>query len=79
LDLLSLGLPVLQGVTGRYDLTEIERNIARRLPGALPVLNEYLPRLDLVIVPVPFVKELGPFRGAERLPDQVAGSRGFPG
>ncbi len=32
LDILSLGLPVLRGVTGRYDLTEIERNITRKLP-----------------------------------------------
>jgi putative PIN family toxin of toxin-antitoxin system len=64
LDLLSLRLPVLQGVTGRYNLTEIERNIARRLPEALPVLNEYLPKLDFEIVPVPFPEELAPFRGA---------------
>jgi putative PIN family toxin of toxin-antitoxin system len=64
LDLLSLGLPMLQGVTGRYNLTEIERNIARRLPEALSVFNEYLPRLDLVFVPVPFVEETESFRGA---------------
>jgi predicted nucleic acid-binding protein len=64
LDLLSLVLPVLQGVTGRFNLTEIERNIARRFPAALLVLDEYLPRLDLEIVPVPFLDELEPFRGA---------------
>jgi predicted nucleic acid-binding protein len=64
LDLLSLGLPMLQGVTGRFNLTEIGRNIARRFPAALLVLDEYLPRLDLEIVPVPFLDELEPFRGA---------------
>jgi predicted nucleic acid-binding protein len=63
LDLLSIGLPILQGVTGRYNLGEIERNIARRLPEALPVFSEYLPKLDLEIVPVPFPEELEPFRG----------------
>jgi len=64
LDLLSLGLPILQGVTGRFNLTEIERNIARKFPAALLVLDEYLPRLDLEIVPVPFLDELEPSRGA---------------
>ncbi len=63
LDILSLGLPVIGGVTGRYNLTEIERNIARLLPEALPVLDEYLPKLDLEIVPAPFVREMEPFRG----------------
>jgi predicted nucleic acid-binding protein len=51
-------------VTGRFNLTEIGRNIARRFPAALLVLDEYLPRLDLEIVPVPFLDELEPFRGA---------------
>jgi predicted nucleic acid-binding protein len=64
LDLLSLGLPLIQGVTGRYNLTEIERNIARKLPAALLVLDEYLPKMELEIVPVPFFDELEPFRGA---------------
>lgn len=63
LDLLCLNLPVLQGVTGRFNLTEIERNIVKRVPAALMVFNEYLPRLDLEIVPVPFLEELEPFRG----------------
>ena len=64
LDLLCLDLPVFQGVTGRFNLTEIERNIAKKAPGALTVLDEYLPRLGLEIVPVPFFDELEPFRGA---------------
>jgi predicted nucleic acid-binding protein len=64
LDLLSLGVPMIQGVTGRFNLTEIERNIARKLPAALMVFDEYLPKLDLEIVPVPFREELEPFQGA---------------
>jgi predicted nucleic acid-binding protein len=63
LDVLSLGLPSIQGVTGRFNLTEIERNIARRLPEALPVFNEYLPKIDFDIVPVPFPDELKPYAG----------------
>ena len=53
LDLLTLDLPVLAGLTGRFDLLEVERNIERKLPGALSVWREYLPKLDLEVVPVP--------------------------
>jgi len=63
LDILSLGLPVLRGVTGRYNLTEIERNIARKFPAARSVLNECLPRMNLEIVFLPFLDEMEPFRG----------------
>jgi predicted nucleic acid-binding protein len=37
LDLLSVRFPVLKGMTGRYNLQEIERNLARKLPRAIPV------------------------------------------
>ena len=63
LDILSLGLPVLRGVTGRYNLTEIERNVARKLPAARSVLNECVPRMNLEIVFLPFSDEMEPFRG----------------
>ncbi len=53
LDLLTLGLPVLTGLTGRFNVLEIERNIERKLPRALSVWREYLPKLDLEVVPVP--------------------------
>jgi predicted nucleic acid-binding protein len=64
LDILSLGLPVLRGVTGRYNLAEIERNVAKKLPAARSVLNECLPRMNLEIVFLPFSDEIGPFHGA---------------
>ena len=63
LDILSLGLPVLRGVTGRYNLNEIERTIARKLPAARTVFNECLPRMNLEIVFLPFSDEMEPFRG----------------
>lgn len=63
LDILSLGLPSIQGVTGRFNLTEIERNIARKIPAALTIFNDCLPKLDLEIVPVPFPEELKPYAG----------------
>ena len=63
LDVLGLELPVLRGVTGRYNLTEIERNVAGKLPAARSVLNECLPRMNLEIVFLPFLDEMEPFRG----------------
>lgn len=63
LDILSLGLPVLRGVTGRYNLTEIERDVATKLPAARSVLNECLPRMNLEMVFLPFSDEMEPFRG----------------
>jgi uncharacterized protein len=63
LDLLCLHLPNLQGVTGAYNMMEIERNLARKLPATLPVFREYLPRMDLEIVPLPKCEELRPWFG----------------
>ena len=58
LDVLSLGLPVLRGVTGRYNLAEIERDIAKKLPAARSVLSQCLPRMNLEIVFLPFLDEM---------------------
>jgi predicted nucleic acid-binding protein len=63
LDLLCLHLPNLQGATGAYNMMEIERNLARKLPAALPVFQEYLPRLNLETVPLPKYEELEPWFG----------------
>ena len=53
LDLLSMELPGLAAATGRYNVIEIERNIRRKAPKALPVYQEYFPKLRIEIVPVP--------------------------
>lgn len=53
LDLLSLNLPVLSGVTGEYNIIEIERNLLKKMPGVLPVYKKYLKLLNLEIVPLP--------------------------
>jgi predicted nucleic acid-binding protein len=53
LDILTLSLPGVIGLTGRYNLIEIERNIKKMAPAILPVYDEYLPKLRLEIVPVP--------------------------
>jgi len=53
LDLLSLNLPMLHAVTGRYNIIEIERNLKKKMPTVISVYKEYLPKLNLEIVPMP--------------------------
>jgi len=64
LDILSLDLPVLSGLTGRYNLIEIERNIEKKMPAALPIYRLYLPKLKLEVIPMPSSVDLAPLRGA---------------
>jgi len=63
LDLLSLNLPVLTGLTGRFNLTEIERNLQKKMVDALPVYRLYLPKLKLEIIPLPSPEDLRPLAG----------------
>jgi predicted nucleic acid-binding protein len=58
LDLLCLGLPVLAGMTGRYNIIEIERNIKKKMPEVMPLYHEYLPKLNLEIIPLPPLKDI---------------------
>jgi predicted nucleic acid-binding protein len=53
LDLLTLNLPILAGATGRYNLIEVERNLKKKMPEAMPLYQKYLPRLRLDIVEMP--------------------------
>lgn len=58
LDILSLKLPLLAGITGRYNIIEIERNLTKKLPAAIPIYHEYIPKLNLEIVPLPSSEEV---------------------
>lgn len=58
LDLLSIDLPFLIGLTGRYNVIEIERNLKKKMPGILSVYKEYFPKLNLKIIPLPHKEEL---------------------
>jgi predicted nucleic acid-binding protein len=53
LDLLALDLPVLAGATGRYNLMEVERNLKKKMPEALPLYHNYLPKLGLEVIALP--------------------------
>jgi predicted nucleic acid-binding protein len=63
LDLLSLEVPLLKGLTGRYNLDEIERNLSLRFPSLLPIYREFLPRMHLEVVGVPSYREIEPLLG----------------
>jgi predicted nucleic acid-binding protein len=64
LDLLSLDLPVLTGLTGRFNLTEIERNLEKIMLEALPIYRLSLPKLKLEIMPLASQEDLRPLAGA---------------
>lgn len=63
LDLLSLGLPVISGVTGEYNIIEIERNLSKKMPDVLPVYRKYLKLLKLEIVPLPLSADVNKLSG----------------
>lgn len=53
LDLLTLNLPILAGATELYNLMEVERNLKKKMPAAIPLYHEYLPKLGLEVVALP--------------------------
>lgn len=63
LDILCLGLPVLTGVTGEYNLIEIERNMTKKMPDVLPIYKKYLPLLNLEVIPLPSSGEINKLSG----------------
>jgi len=63
LDLFTLGLPFLQGLTGRYNIIEIERNLNKKLPACIPVYSKYLPQLHLEIISLPTRREVRKYTG----------------
>jgi len=63
LDLLSLRLPFLIGSTGRYNLIEIERNLKNKMPGLFPLFKDYLPKLNLKVIPLPRPEDVRGFSG----------------
>jgi predicted nucleic acid-binding protein len=63
LDLLSIELPFLIGLTGRYNLVEIERNLRKKMPGIVSVYKAYFPKLNLKIIPLPRKEDLKEYFG----------------
>ena len=69
LDLLSLGLPLLRGLTGQYNIIEIERNLNKKLPGCISVYKKYFPKLHLEIIPLPTIIEIKKYAGVTAAKD----------
>ena len=63
LDLLSLKLPSITGLTGEYNLIEIERNLKKKLPSAIPAYKKYLPEINLEIIKLPSKTEVERYSG----------------
>lgn len=63
LDLLSFHFQGMTGVTGAYNLVEVERNLKRKLPRAIPLYQEYLPKLALEVIPLPTRDEIARHHG----------------
>ncbi len=63
LDVLSLRLPFLIGLTGRYNLIEIERNLKNKMPSLLFLYKAYLPKLNLKVIPLPRPEDIRDFSG----------------
>jgi predicted nucleic acid-binding protein len=64
LDLLSLKLSFLSGLTGQYNIAEIERNLEKKAPAIIPVYRKYFPEIKLEIIPLPFSEEIKKFSGS---------------
>jgi len=58
LDIICLRLPAFTAITGQYNMMEIERNLSNKVPAALPLFREYLPKLNLEIIPLPSAKHI---------------------
>ena len=63
LNLLSLGLRLFVGLTGRYNLIEIERNLRKKMTRIVSVYEVYFPKLNLKIIPVPRKENLKEYFG----------------
>ncbi|MDA8083295.1 MAG: PIN domain-containing protein [Nitrospiraceae bacterium] len=63
LDILSLGLPILSCATGEFNIIEIERNLKKKMPDALPAYRKYLPLLKMEVIPLPAMEEIRKLSG----------------
>lgn len=63
LDVLCLNLPFLTGLTGKYNIIEIKRNLTRKIPAAIPLWEEYFHKLNIEIIPIPSEPEINKLLG----------------
>ena len=63
LDILSHELPFIHAATAQYNLEEIERTIARKIPAIRIVFHDFMSRLRMDIIPLPTRRNLSKYRG----------------
>jgi putative PIN family toxin of toxin-antitoxin system len=63
LDILSLKMPFIVGMTGEYNLIEIESNLANKIPDAILLYNEYLLKINFKIIKIPSPAEIKNYSG----------------
>jgi predicted nucleic acid-binding protein len=63
LDILTLDLPVLTAVTGADNVAEVEKNLAAKLPSALPLFRSCLKTIKFETIPLPAQDALTPLAG----------------
>ncbi|MDY7033588.1 MAG: putative toxin-antitoxin system toxin component, PIN family [Thermodesulfobacteriota bacterium] len=63
LDILCLTLPFLTGITGQYNIVEIERNLTKKMPEIFPIYREYFKKLNLEVIPLPSYETVKQFFG----------------
>jgi len=51
------------GSTGRFNLIEIERNLKKKMPGLFPLFKDYLPKINLKVIPLPRPEDVRGFSG----------------
>jgi len=63
LDILCHDLPFIHAATGQYNLEEIERTIAKKIPAIRNVFHDFMSRLRIEIIPLPIRQNLSKYRG----------------
>ncbi|RZD14776.1 MAG: PIN domain-containing protein [Candidatus Acidulodesulfobacterium ferriphilum] len=79
LDILSLRTSFVTGITGEYNLIEIERNINKKISDAMHLYKEYLPKVNLEIIKLPSASEIDEYSGhtaAKDIPVPVSAING---
>lgn len=82
LDILSLKTSFITGITGEYNLIEIERNINKKIPDAISLYKEYLSKINLEIIKLPSIAEINKYSGhaaAKDVPVLVSAINGKAG
>lgn len=60
MDLISLNAPLMKGMTGQYNVREVERNLAKKFPDLMTNWRRVFPVMGFEIVPIPPFEDVLP-------------------